>query len=311
MQNDMQVDNNTPEGKAKGDKNRQSLIPVTIKQLKNAPANANGEAGFMLDGRELNQITLVGLIIKADEQTTNLMYTVEDVRSPLPGPKRKRPATPSVPPAGSAPARARSCLVSLSRISTAQGTDQIMVKMWVDQESGDEFAERRAQWKEGTVVRVIGQMRAFNNSKSVVAYSIQPITDFNEYTFHFIEVVHTHLRATKGAPPSSVPPAYAGAAIGGAAGASYGAVPAAPRPGAPPAQMYAPQNTGGSLEQLVLTFFATKGEESETGCTIDDVAQALANNGATREQVSSLVENLVGDGHLYSTIDDDHFKATS
>ena len=195
-------------------------------------------------------------------------------------------------------------------MSVAQGTDQIMVKMWVDQDQNDDFAERRAAWKEGAVVRVIGQMRAFNNNKSIVAYAIQPIADFNEYTFHFIEVVHTHLRATRGPPPSVVPPAYSGAALGGAAGASYGAVPAA-RPGAPPGQMYAAPSSGGSLEQLVLSFFQTKGEESETGCTIDDVAQALSNNGATPEQVRSLVEQLVGDGHLYSTIDDDHFKATS
>ena len=58
-------------------------------------------------------------------------------------------------------------------------------------------------------MRVIGQLRSFNNSKSVVAYSIVPITNFNEYTFHFIDVVHTHLKHTKGkvrnSPPSPDP----------------------------------------------------------------------------------------------------------
>ena len=123
------------------------------------------------------------MILSADEQTTNLQYTLDD------------------------------------------GTDQIVVKMWVDQEQDDAFAERRAQWKEGAIVRVIGNMRAFNNMKSVVAYSIQPITDYNEYTFHFLEVIHTHLRFTKGAPPQAAPTGYGGAALGGAAGASYGAIP--------------------------------------------------------------------------------------
>ena len=53
----MQVDNSTPDGKAKGgDRNRQSLIPTTIKQLKNAPSAAGGEAGFSLDGRDLHQV---------------------------------------------------------------------------------------------------------------------------------------------------------------------------------------------------------------------------------------------------------------
>ena len=56
-------------------------------------------------------------------------------------------------------------------------------------------------------MRVIGQMRAFNQVRSIVAFHIQPLTDFNEYTFHFIEVVHTHLRNTKGAAVSDpLPP---------------------------------------------------------------------------------------------------------
>ena len=125
----MPVDNSTPDGKAKGgDRNRQSLIPTTIKQLKNAPAHSGGEAGFSLDGRDLHQVTIVGLIVAADEQATNLQYTLDD------------------------------------------GTGTIMVKMWVDQEHDEYFAERRAQWKEGAYVRVVGQLRSFNNTKNIVAY---------------------------------------------------------------------------------------------------------------------------------------------
>ena len=140
----------------------------------------------------------------------------------------------------------------------------------------------------------------------------QPITDFNEYTYHFLEVIHTHLRFTKG-PPQAAPTggAYGGAALGGAAGATYGApagAAGAPQPGG---AMYGAPATGtGSMEQLVLSFFQTKGEASDMGVTIADAAQALQTNGATPEQVRTLVEQLVSDGHLYSTIDDDHFKAT-
>ena len=57
-------------------------------------------------------------------------------------------------------------------------------------------------------MRVIGQMRAFNQVRSIVAFHIQPLTDFNEYTFHFIEVVHTHLRNTKGAAVSEALPPH-------------------------------------------------------------------------------------------------------
>ncbi len=263
----MHVDNSTPGGDTKSDKNRQSLIPVTIKQLKNAPAVTSGEQGFTLDGRDLFQVTIVGLIMAADEQTTSLSYQIDD------------------------------------------GTDTIMVKKWTDQDAADDEAERRAQCKEGAYVRVIGQLRSFNHTKNIVAYSIEPIIDFNEYTFHFLEVVHTHLRHTKGAVPGGAP----------AAGAAYGAPPVAGAyGGAPPvaggafAAPAAPAPApGASLQDLVLKFFQSKGEASDAGCTVQEAAQALASNGVQEAQVRSIVQELSDEGHLYSTIDDDHFKATS
>ena len=176
-----------PASRAQGKQlNKQSLAPCTIKQLKNAPASG-GDNGFTVDGKDLHQVTIVGLITRADEQNTNLQYTIDD------------------------------------------GTDSINVKMWIDAATDEAAIEKRAQWRcalarsprqppphrlprhrpspscrgdarrEGAVVRVIGQMRAFNQVRSIVAFHIQPLTDFNEYTFHFIEVVHTHLRNTKGA----------------------------------------------------------------------------------------------------------------
>ena len=60
----------------------------------------------------------------------------------------------------------------------------------------------------------------------------------------------------------------------------------------------------------MLKFFQSKGAASYAGCTVLEAAQALASNGVQEAQVRSIVQELVDDGHLYSTIDDDHFKAT-
>ena len=61
----------------------------------------------------------------------------------------------------------------------------------------------------------------------------------------------------------------------------------------------------------MLSFFVSNGEHSETGCTVLEATDALAANGATYEQVKRSVENFVAEGHLYSTVDDDHYKATA
>jgi replication factor A2 len=254
-----QVDNSGPDGKAKNTRQNQSLIPVTIKQLKNAVAAPGGEQGFSIDGRDLHQVTFVGMILSADEQATNLQYTVED------------------------------------------GTDSIMVKMWIDSDADETMAERRAQWKEGKYVRVVGQLRAFNQVKNVVAYHISLITDFNEYTYHFIEAVHSHLKATKG-PVANIPTGMHGAPMAPVVAPSVGG-------GAAPMAAAAQPVGGKDINQTVLEYFQSYGTSDE-GCTIGQVAQATAASGISAEQVRAAVEYLAGEGHLYSTIDDEHYKST-
>ena len=60
----------------------------------------------------------------------------------------------------------------------------------------------------------------------------------------------------------------------------------------------------------MLKFFQSKGAASGAGCTVLEAAQALASNGVQEAQVRSIVLELVEDGHLCSTIDDEHFKST-
>lgn len=70
------VDNNGPDANKKS-LNKQSLMPCTIKQLKNAPASG-GDNAFTVDNHDLHQVTIVGLIVHADEQNTNLQFTIDD-----------------------------------------------------------------------------------------------------------------------------------------------------------------------------------------------------------------------------------------
>ena len=44
------------------------------------------------------------------------------------------------------------------------------------------------------------------------------------------------------------------------------------------------------------------------GSTIAQCHEAMAASGVSLEQIRNEVNQLVGDGHLYSTIDDDHYK---
>lgn len=58
--------------------------------------------------------------------------------------------------------------------------------------------------REGIYVKVIGNIRVFNKQRSVVAFYIRPIEDFNEVTHHLAECVYAHVSFTKGIPVVSI-----------------------------------------------------------------------------------------------------------
>ena len=64
------------------------------------------------------------------------------------------------------------------------------------------------------------------------------------------------------------------------------------------------------VNNLILSFFKSKGENSDAGCTVNEAADALAGQNISVQRVREAVEYLANEGHLYSTIDNDHFKAT-
>ncbi|KIZ06585.1 replication factor A2 [Monoraphidium neglectum] len=59
-------------------------------------------------------------------------------------------------------------------------------------------AQKLAEWRPGTYVRAIGHVRTFNGSRSVQAFSIRPIHDFNEVTYHYLQAIFQHLHLLKG-----------------------------------------------------------------------------------------------------------------
>ena len=72
----------------------------------------------------------------------------------------------------------------------------------------------------------------------------------------------------------------------------------------------APPADGSDLSDRIYACF--RDSDLEEGCSVHQVVSALASDGAnpTLHQVRSVVESFVAKGDLYSTIDDDHFKAT-
>ena len=54
-------------------------------------------------------------------------------------------------------------------------------------------------------VRVLGEIKSFNNKRSITAASMHLLQDHNEYLFHQLEVIHTHLVLAKASGSVRVP----------------------------------------------------------------------------------------------------------
>ena len=64
-----------------------------------------------------------------------------------------------------------------------------------------------------------------------------------------------------------------------------------------------------SVKDAVLKYFTSYSDDIVIGCTISDCVNAMAPQGVTDAQVRAAVEALDNEGHLHSTIDEEHYKA--
>ena len=186
---------------------------------------------------------------------------------------------------------------------------------------------------------------------AVQCVEVRSVTDYDEITHHMLDVVVTHLQTTQaplpppegagtGAPAKPMG-AGAGASYGAAAGGGYGAGAggyggaAAGGYGGAAAGGYGaggggygaggggygavgggafnPSSGGGvgggkdqGAEQQVLQAFSNT--NSDQGLTISDVAATLGMDAA---QVRQHAESLAIEGHLYNTVDEQHYKSTA
>ena len=52
-------------------------------------------------------------------------------------------------------------------------------------------------YRENSYVRVYGHMKSLQDKKCLVAFKIAPVKDFNEITYHMLDVIHSFLYKTK------------------------------------------------------------------------------------------------------------------
>lgn len=259
------AEGSSPAAKQAGQKKNETMTPLTVRQLHTAIEG--GMDPPIVDGEELNQLTIIGKVTGVNPTSTMTIYKLDD------------------------------------------GTGVVEVRLWNDTDENAEEASV-APVAEGSYVRVYGNLRSFQGKTNVVAFSVRPVTDFNEVTYHSLEAIFVHLGRVKAmsAPPPATPmtgvaPGYNNTtptAGGNNMGAYSGGAPAGNA-----------ANGGESLQsKLIALFESPHATSTDAGMSMEDVFATFQSN-YPAATIRQSIENLVSEGHLYSTIDDNHFKSTS
>jgi replication factor A2 len=169
-------------------------------------------------------------------------------------------------------------------------------------------------------VRIIGALKTFSNKRHVSANRVRPIEDFNEILFHPIECIYVHKYYTEGPVSSarqysddSVTDDGAHSKPGGGAGGTHAITHTTYDSGANPYagggglatshdDIYADLPSGQRTIMTTIAQQVNSGQSGEEGVNINAVIRAIGGNPSA---IRNDIETLVGDGHLYQTIDDD------
>jgi len=184
--------------------------------------------------------------------------------------------------------------------------ESLEVQLWKsgvgagDESGGDRHQQSMPTIIEDTYVRISGQPRFQPTLPMfIVAFKMIPITDYNEITVHLLEVMYTSLvleKRKKDVQAGRVAPAVVGSMTGGGFGAQSG--------GQAGQQLRAPGMNEG--QRIVLA--TIKSCTSPEGIGLQQIIDS--NRSLSKDVIKKVVDFLANEGHVYTTIDDEHYKAT-
>ncbi|NP_571786.2 replication protein A 32 kDa subunit [Danio rerio] len=168
------------------------------------------------------------------------------------------------------------------------------VKQWIDTE---DMGVDNSVIPPGSYVKVSGNLRSFQNNRSLVAFSVRVLEDMNEVTSHMLEVVNAHLQQSKpqnmggggGMMPVSHTSMNSMGTTGGYSGANMMLV-----------------NGLSANQNQVLSLI--KSCQEPQGISMHELKQKL--NSMSANVIRQTVDFLSNEGHIFSTIDEDHFRST-
>jgi len=235
---------------------------------------------MLSDGRPLHMVKLVGAVRSVETRSTNTFLDIED------------------------------------------GTGLFSVKVYSggreDGGDGDPSGLARmkdAAFNDAQYVRMIGQLKEFDGSRSLIANDVRVLSCGDELTHHFLEVAYSYekwLKRQQEQGQQQQGGGQFGFGIGNMASGGGGPRPMHGGNVISPGGGMGGGNGGGEggnpINEAVLDIIKEQGGNSDTGINVNEIKQQLSGRGFSDADILNAITSLSTEGHIYSTIDEEHYQ---
>ncbi|XP_054707628.1 replication protein A 32 kDa subunit-like [Uloborus diversus] len=175
----------------------------------------------------------------------------------------------------------------------------IEVQIWIGE--NEDLGKKVNVVQENTYARVTGAVRSMKGKRHVIAFNISPVRDANEITMHIAEVIHASMSVSVMDKQSSTGMAsgFGSSSLLTSTGTVGGTSDTFGMNAGISRNLTKPQ-------QLVLQ--AVNACKDEQGINTGALFASLKS--LNRQSIQEALDFLSNEGHIYSTIDEDHYKST-
>ncbi|VVC89317.1 unnamed protein product [Leptidea sinapis] len=186
-------------------------------------------------------------------------------------------------------ARVRNIRVQSTKITyTIQDlTGRMRAVLWLDQEAMDEDDKSAPKVQVNDYIEIFGNVKTNKGKKVLMAFKIKPITDINAITFHYLQCINNKLKMeaeSKKEKPSNPAQFTNNLPANSLVGMDNGQV-------------------NGLNPRQMMVYNLIRAATLEQGISKQDIYVTL------KDKIN-ILEWMCSEGHIYSTIDEEHFRAT-
>jgi len=172
---------------------------------------------------------------------------------------------------------------------------QLEVIQWLEE------GTNQPEYSEGSPVKVIGSIRTQGERKHIMAFKISAVPTQEEYDAHMLEIVYSHLKIRQlqqkingqiGMSDNTLSNSMMGGGLGVQGGMANNS-----------------SNQSFGNKNYDLVYGMIRQSMDETGLNRDSIFNQLRMK-MSKVEMDNALDFLSSEGHIYSTIDEDHFKTT-